>query len=80
METARETSNTSRTAMGRIAGMRPILERAVRTSALQPWFGSRYAIKFIPRGWAVAAGRTYAVRVTGVTPEIQYDVFVAACN
>lgn len=53
---------------------------AVQTSQLLGGYGSRYAIKFIPQGWTISAGRTYAVRVTGITSPISYDVQVVACN
>ena len=42
--------------------------------------GSRYAIRFNPMGWTTQAGKTYSVAVTGVTPAINNDVQVVACN
>jgi len=52
----------------------------VTVTQLMANFGSRYAIRFNPMGWTTQAGKTYSVAVTGVTPAINYDVQVVACN
>jgi hypothetical protein len=52
----------------------------VSTTQLQGGYGSRDAIRFNPQGWTTQAGHTYSVTVSGVTPAIQYDVQVVACN
>ena len=52
----------------------------VTVTQLMANFGARYAIRFNPMGWTTAAGKTYSVAVTGVTPAINYAVQVVACN
>jgi len=52
----------------------------VTVTQLLGGYGSRYAIRFNPMGWTTQAGKTYSVAVTGVTPAINYDVQIVACN
>jgi hypothetical protein len=52
----------------------------VTVTQLDANFGARYAIRFNPMGWTTAAGKTYSVAVTGVTPAINYSVQIVACN
>jgi hypothetical protein len=51
----------------------------VTVTQLGRGYGSTHAIRFNPMGWTTAAGKTYSVKVTGVTPEIAYDVQVVDC-
>ena len=51
----------------------------VSTFQLSNAFGSAFAIGFTPLGWSAQPSHTYDVRVTGVTPEINYAVEVVNC-
>ena len=53
----------------------------VVTTTLGQGYGSTYAIKFVPQGWATQAGKTYAVTVSGgsLTAAINYTVQPLAC-
>ena len=42
-------------------------------------YGAKYAIRFNPTGWTTAAGKTYAVSVTGIPTAISYTVQVVNC-
>jgi hypothetical protein len=55
------------------------IDLPVATFHLQNGFGSEFAIRFTPSGWAPLPGRRYDVRVTGVAPEISYSVEVVEC-
>ncbi len=52
----------------------------VSVTQLAGGFGSRYALRFNPQGWSAEAGHTYAVRVTGLSQPIEYDVEVVDCR
>lgn len=54
--------------------------RPVNITQLGSGYGSTYAISMIPQGWTTQAGHVYTVTVTGVTPEITYDVEVTDCT
>ncbi|HMR74548.1 MAG TPA: hypothetical protein PKD61_05540, partial [Polyangiaceae bacterium] len=54
--------------------------RPVTVATLQSGYGSKYAIAIRPQGWTSQAGKTYSVAVTGISPGINYDVQVVACN
>jgi hypothetical protein len=43
-------------------------------------YGAKYAIRFNPMGWTTAAGKTYAVSVTGIPTAISYTVQVVNCQ
>jgi uncharacterized protein YkwD len=43
-------------------------------------YGSISAIAFTPDGWTSAAGETYHVEVTGISPTISYDVHMVDCS
>jgi len=43
-------------------------------------YGGKYALRFTPTGWKTAAGKTYAVSVTGISTPISYQVQVVSCN
>jgi hypothetical protein len=51
----------------------------VTVTQLLGGYGSIYAIAFQPNGWSSSAGHTYAVKVTGVAPAIEYSVEVISC-
>jgi hypothetical protein len=55
------------------------MDLAVTTTALNPGYGSRFAIRFNPQGWETAAGKTYSVKVSGTSMPIEYDVEVVDC-
>jgi hypothetical protein len=55
------------------------VDRPVTVFQLDANYGSRYAIRFVPQGWARLAGHTYSVTVSGVTPAISYQVQVLGC-
>jgi len=52
----------------------------VVVEALDPWYGSQWALKMTPSGWSTTAGTTYHVEVTGISTPIAYDVRVASCS
>jgi hypothetical protein len=54
--------------------------RPVTVTQLLGGYGSRYAFRFNPQGWATAAGQTYSVSVTGIATPISYDVTVVDCS
>lgn len=51
----------------------------VTTSVLGQGYGSMYAIKFVPQGWAPQAGHTYDVTLTGLIAPITYSVEFVDC-
>ena len=38
------------------------------TTTLQQNYGARYAIRWLPQGWTITAGHSYAVTVTVTLP------------
>jgi uncharacterized protein YkwD len=52
----------------------------VTITQLMGGYGSKYALRFNPMGWKTAAGKTYAVAVTGITPPINYEVQIVDCK
>lgn len=54
--------------------------RTVQVSGLAGGYGSTYAIKINPQGWASQAGSVYDVSVTGISPSIDYQVQMVACE
>ncbi|MET0340269.1 MAG: CAP domain-containing protein [Polyangiales bacterium] len=54
--------------------------RPVTVTQLGANYGSRYALRFTPRGWTTTAGATYSVKVGGVASPIAYDVKVTDCR
>jgi hypothetical protein len=52
----------------------------VTVTKLLPGYGSRYAIRFNPDGWSTAAGKTYAISVTGISTPINYEVEMVNCQ
>lgn len=63
-----------------VAVTRQGAEQPVSTVALLENYGSRYAIRFNPSGWASEAGATYAVTVTGVAEPIAFEVTFVDCD
>ncbi len=53
--------------------------KAMTVDQLLQYYGSTYAIKMTPRGWASEVGHTYRVEVTGVSPTISYEVTMVGC-
>ena len=51
------------------------------TTTLEQNYGARYAIRWLPQGWTITAGHSYAVTVTGpkITTPISYTVQVIDC-
>jgi hypothetical protein len=43
-------------------------------------YGNTNGISMLPMGWTVAAGQTYSVSITGITPPVSYDVQIVSCN
>ena len=54
--------------------------KAVTVNQLDAYYGSNYAISIVPNGWKSAAGKTYHVAVSGVSPAIAYDVSMVDCG
>jgi len=52
----------------------------VAVNVLGSGYGSSYAIAMVPQGWTTQPDTDYHVRVTGVTPVIEYDVHVVDCD
>lgn len=52
----------------------------VTITQLGAGYGSRYAIRFNPMGWATTAGKTYKVDVAGTTMPISYEVQIVDCK
>ena len=52
----------------------------VNVTQLAGGYGSTDAIRFNPQGWTSQAGHRYDVSVTGVTPAIDYQVNMVACQ
>jgi hypothetical protein len=55
------------------------MDLPVTTTALMSGYGSRYALRFNPNGWTTTAGKTYKIKVGGVSMPIEYDVEVVDC-
>ena len=53
--------------------------KPVTLRALEPWYGSAYAIAILPDGWRSQVGKTYTVSITGVSSPITYDVKMVGC-
>lgn len=51
----------------------------VKARVLKGGYGSKYAIAFVPQGWASAAGQTYTVEVSGISAPFKYAVEVVGC-
>ena len=54
--------------------------RAMTVSTLKSGYGSKYAIKMLQSGWKLKANTTYQVLVTGISPQIQYEVHTVDCS
>ena len=52
----------------------------VTSRKLQGGYGSKYAIAFVPKGWASAAGRTYTVEIGGIATPFSYVVEMLGCK
>ena len=52
----------------------------VAVNVLGQNYGSTYALRFVPQGWAVAAGKTYKVVLGNVSQPIAYEVTVVDCG
>jgi len=55
-------------------------QRPMTVTNLAGGYGSTYAISMRPDGWQAQADVTYSVSITGVNPEINYEVEVLPCN
>lgn len=54
------------------------MNRPVAVNGLGMYFGAMYAVRFVPQGWTVEAGRTYDVALS--VGGIQYSVTVVDCG
>lgn len=54
--------------------------RPMWVSSLYGGYGSQYAIKMMPQGWALQPNRTYTVKVTGTSPPISYQFTTLDCS
>lgn len=54
--------------------------KPVQVTQLLSNYGTKYAISFIPQGWATEAGTEYTVSVSGVPTPIAYTVKVVDCK
>lgn len=52
----------------------------VEVSNLQGTYGGTRGIRIVPSGWDVEPGQSYAVSLTGITPEISYEFQIVACE
>jgi len=52
----------------------------VTVAKLLGGYGSDDAISIIPKGWKIAAGKTYEVSVSGISTPISYSVSVVSCE
>lgn len=55
-------------------------DKPVTVNQLDAYYGSNYAIRFVPSGWSSAAGKTYHVKITGISSTIEYDVEMVDCG
>lgn len=54
------------------------VNKPVKVNALGDLFGSQYAVRFVPQGWAVEVGKTYDVALS--VGDIAYSVTVVDCG
>ena len=55
-------------------------DRPVAVNALGQGYGSTHAVRFVPQGWAVQAGKTYDVTLGNVSQPIAYSVTIVDCG
>ena len=55
-------------------------DRPVAVNVLGQGYGSTHAIRFVPQGWAVQAGKTYDVTLGNVAQPIAYSVTIVDCG
>jgi len=55
------------------------MDMPVTVTALLPGYGSSFALRFNPMGWAATAGQTYSVKLSGTPMPIEYEVQVVDC-
>ena len=56
------------------------VDKPVTVNALGGGYGSSSAVRFVPQGWKVQAGKTYDVKLGGVNPAIAYSVTIVDCG
>ncbi|HEY0136145.1 MAG TPA: CAP domain-containing protein, partial [Nannocystis sp.] len=56
------------------------VDRPVAVNVLGQGYGSTHAIRFVPQGWAVEAGKTYDVTLGNVSQPIAYSVAIVDCG
>ncbi len=56
------------------------MDRPVTVTVLGQGYGSSQAIRFVPQGWGLEAGKTYDVTLGGVSQAIAYSVTVVDCG
>jgi hypothetical protein len=56
------------------------VDRPVAVNALGQGYGSTHAVRFVPQGWAVQAGKTYDVTLGNVSQPIAYSVTIVDCG
>ncbi len=52
---------------------------AVDVTHLLPYYGAAWALSFLPQGWTMQAGHSYAVTLGGVASPISYTVNAVGC-
>ena len=52
----------------------------VSSRNLKANYGSKYAIAFVPKGWASEAGHTYQVEISGIAKPFSYAVEMLGCK
>ncbi len=55
-------------------------DKPVAVNVLGQGYGSSQAIRFVPQGWAVEAGKTYDVTLGNVSQPIAYSVTIVDCG
>ena len=56
------------------------VDKPVKVNVLGGGYGSSSAVRFVPQGWKVQAGKTYDVQLGGVNPAIAYSVTIVDCG
>ena len=56
------------------------VDMPVTVNALGGGYGSTSAVRFVPKGWKVAAGQTYDVALGNVSQAIAYSVTIVDCG
>jgi hypothetical protein len=56
------------------------VDRPVTVNGLGANYGSSSAVRFVPKGWKVEAGKTYDVVLGNVSQAIAYSVTIVDCG